>query len=399
MFKKRIDDETAVEVFRSRRPDGRYADPFWVTYNQLRDLRPEFSFAPGRAGDFPGWRERVRAKLRDLVAFPDGYVQPEYRCLWTKERDGFELQKWEAYPEPYALSYCYLLVPDGVSEQSPAPAVLCAPGGQGSKELLAGEQESSGQPTANRFPARNRQAYHYAKAGYVALAVAGGSSGEANGDEPPPPESKDALWNRVWMGFAGERNAILYKYQMLQWLKTCRPVDRKRLAVSAHSMSTPHVMMAALLDPEVGAVVYNDFICNWHKRQVATVLPSLGLGHLLPGMIRYFDYVDLIAAMAPRPFLVTEGGRTEDLELIKSAYRLANAESSFQFHYYSKYDSPEKRHYDDTPLGEGMTGTQFLEYANVDAANHYFKRELAIPWLNKVFNYAGSCSGTSARNG
>ena len=389
MFKKRVNSDRAPDVFHSPRPDGRCADPFWVLQNQLRDLEPELGFDPRKITDMAGWRDQVRGKLRDLLAFPTGYTQPAYRCLWSQRRPGYELQKWEAYPEPYALSTCYLLVPDGVSEQSPAPAVLCAPGGAGSKELLAGEPERNGQPTPNRFPERNRQAFHYVQAGYVALAVGGGDSREASSEEPPPPESGDGLWNQVWAGCAGERNAVLYKYQMLQWLKTLPFVDPARLAVSAHSMSTTHVMMAALLDPAVGAVVYNDYVCNWRKRQVATGLPSLGLIHLLPGMARYFDYVDLIAAMAPRPFLVTEGGRTEDLQLVKKAYRLAGSEASFQFHYYPKYDSPEKRQYDNVPLPESMTTYQFLEYANVDAPNHYFKHELAIPWLNRVFNHNG----------
>jgi hypothetical protein len=389
MFKKRVDSTDAPDVCHSTRVDGRYASPFWATYHQLRNLEPELGFDPQKTADLAGWRDQVRGKLRDLLCFPAGYTQPAYRCLWKQRRPGYELQKWEAYPEPYALSYCYLLIPDGVSEQSPAPAVLCAPGGNGSKELLAGEPELNGRPTTNRFPEQNRQAYHYVKAGYIALAVGGGNSGETSSEELPAPESRDELWNQTWLGCVGERNPVVYKYQMLQWLKTLPFVDPERLAVSAHSMSTTHVMMAAVLDPAVGAVVYNDYVCNWRKRQVATVLPSLGLAHLLPGMARYFDYADLIAAMAPRPFLVTEGGRTEDLRLIKEAYRLAGAESSFQLHYYPKYDSPEKRQYDGVPLPESMTIPQFLEYANIDAANHHFKPDLAIPWLNRVFDHGG----------
>lgn len=385
MFKRRIANDDPVEIAVSKRSDKRYNNLFWVSYNQMKDLKPKLRFVPDSIGNFEDWQNQVRSRLRELIAFPEDYIQPDYKCLWCKKRNGYELQKWEAYPEPYALSYFYLLVPDNISEK--VPAVLCAPGGNGSKELLAGEPELDGNPTINRYPARNRQAYHYVKAGYVAVAVSGGSSGENNDDELPSPESKDAFWNDLWMGRAGERNAVLYKYQILQWLKKCSFVDSSRIAVSAHSMSTTHVMMAALLDPEISAVVYNDYICNWHKRQIATTLPSLNTMHLLAGMIRYFDYVDLIAAMAPRPFLVTEGGRTEELELIKKAYQQTNAEDNFEFHYHSKYSSEGKRKYDNIPLCESMNTAEFLEYANVDASNHYFKRELAIPWLNKIFKY------------
>ena len=71
MFKRRVDDDEAVQVFKSERPDGRYADPFWVTYNQLRDLQPALRLDPERTGSLADWQQTVRAKLRDLLAFPE----------------------------------------------------------------------------------------------------------------------------------------------------------------------------------------------------------------------------------------------------------------------------------------------------------------------------------------
>ena len=65
---------------------------------------------------------------------------------------------------------------------------------------------------------------------------------------------------------------------------------------------------------------------------------------------------------------------------------MADAEDNFQYHYYPKYDSPKKRKYDYIPYHEGMNSMGTCEYANVDIPNHYFKEELAIPWLNTLFS-------------
>ncbi len=88
--------------------------------------------------------------------------------------------------------------------------------------------------------------------------------------------------------------------------------------------------------------------------------------------------------MAPRPFLVSEGGRTKVLDQIRQAYRLLEATDQFEVVYFPKYATPDKRPLDGKDLPEGLTMQEYYPYANCDAPMHHFKGKVAVPWLTKV---------------
>jgi hypothetical protein len=128
----------------------------------------------------------------------------------------------------------------------------------------------------------------------------------------------------------------------------------------------------------------NDFCAHWLKRQLVLTDWRPHLGHYIPGMQRWFDYTDLMAALAPRPFLITEGGRTNDIERIRTAWDMAGMPTNFQVQYYPEYANPEDRPHDDDPLYEGMSMEEYFAYANVNPAQHCFKEKVAVPWLSEV---------------
>ena len=106
--------------------------------------------------------------------------------------------------------------------------------------------------------------------------------------------------------------------------------------------------------------------------------------HVVPGMYNWFDAPDIQAALAPRPLLFTEGGRTVHIDAVRAAYAMQGAPDNVTVHYYEKYASAESRHYDDRPIPEGLTREEYFLYANVDAANHRFHPEHIVPWLTEV---------------
>ncbi len=105
----------------------------------------------------------------------------------------------------------------------------------------------------------------------------------------------------------------------------------------------------------------------------------------IPGFLAWFDYGDLMASLAPRPFLITEGGRTEDIDCVRQAYKLVGASEQMAVTYYPKYATPDRRPYDDKPLPNGgLSMEEYFRYANVDAPMHCFKENVAVPWLTKI---------------
>ena len=378
-----MDDERVA--FHSDRPDGRFVHCEGFLHAYLSALEPALAFDPAASADgLAVWREQVAGKLRELLHFPrDIPPQPPPRMLWAEPRDGYELQKWEAYPEPFSVVPFLVLIPDGVTPTAPGAAVMCVPGSNGTKEVLADEPQSAPWPVSPKHPERNRMAWHYAKAGLIAVAV----------DHPDRGERTNYMFkadrypfsvHAIWTGRSFEGISVFEKRVILDWLKQQSWVDATRIAVCGHSLGAKPALHLAVIDPSIAALVWNDFTSHWLRRELMIPTFRPHLGHYIPGMQEWFDYLDLMSAVAPRPMLITEGGRTRDLERVRQAWASCGAEDNFSVSYYPKYATPDKRQHDDQDLFQGMTMDEYFEYANVDVPQHCFKENVAVPWLTRV---------------
>ena len=106
--------------------------------------------------------------------------------------------------------------------------------------------------------------------------------------------------------------------------------------------------------------------------------------HLIPGFWLQFDFPDIVAALAPRPVICTEGGLDRDFKMISKAYKLAGAPQNFRYHHQPKFARAKRWQGDKLP--HGLDRDRFFNLANVDPRNHYFKHELIIPWLRELLS-------------
>jgi len=374
-----------VQTYASGREDGRFLQTAAFVHKYMQAIQPQLAFRLDMTREaFPAWQQAVREKLLELMCFPEAPGQPEPKRIWAQAREGYRLERWEAYPEPFSVVPFLLLVPDGVSSNSPAPAVLCFPGSTGSKETLAGEPELPGSPAPDKVKwSDNRMAYHFVRRGLVAAAF----------DSPATNELASPMLNRealslcaIWMGRCYEAISVFQKACVLRWLVAQPYVDAKRLATSGHSLGAKPADILGVLYPDlVKAVVHNDFVCHWQERAVAMNLYHPGGHQVVPGMVPWFDYTDLEAALAPRPLLFTEGGRPNQIAKIRRAYGLLDAAEMVKVYHYEKYEDPASRTLDDAELPVGIDNEQYFAYAYVDAARHRFRPHHAVPWLARVF--------------
>jgi len=384
-------------TFVSGRADGRFVETSGFVHAQLQALQPKLEYRPGRSrAVFTAWQGKVREKLRELMCFPEVVPQPAPKRISSQPRQGYRLERWEAYPEPFSVVPFLMLVPDGVSAQSPAPAVMCFPGSYGSKESLAAEPEigNTTTPTDAKW-LDNRMAWHYAQRGHIALAFDSPATNELADDlDGPRPFSRPEITRKreifslypIWMGRSLEGISVFQKAGVLQWLAQQPYVDAKRIATSGHSLGSKPADILAVLHPElVAAVVHNDYVCNWHERCVALNLYAPGSHQVLPGVFEWFDYTDLQAALAPKPMLITEGGRANQIAKIRAAYELWGAADAMQVFFYDKFADPKTRKLDHAALPIGITMEEYFEYAYVDVPMHQFHPQHAVPWLAKVF--------------
>ena len=103
---------------------------------------------------------------------------------------------------------------------------------------------------------------------------------------------------------------------------------------------------------------------------------------MIPDFWRKFNFPDIVASLAPRPVILTEGGLDRDLDLVRAAYKMTGRLENVEIHHYPKYADPHSRT-NIKALPEGLDRNEFYKLVNVDGANHYFKSELILPWLKK----------------
>ena len=380
---------------RSGREDGRHVSSRGVAQALLEGMRPACEFRPEmEAEDFPAWQQKLRDAMKRVMKHPTAQAAAEPKLLKVVQREGYRVEKWEAYPFGSAAVPYLVLAPDGVSEQNPAPAIFCMPGSGQPKEMLAGEttQDLSGPPVAQ--PGDNAMALHFVKNGWVAVAIDNAGTGETgdrqargryyNDDENLARILLELDWS--WLGYTSYVDQCV-----LDWVKERPYVQRERIVLSGFSLGTEPMMALGVLNPDIYAFVYNDFLCRTLERLQVMTHPNgrggrpapNGVRHLIPGYLSEFDFPDVVAALAPRPLICTEGGLDRDFRLIRQAYSLAGAPENFACYHQPKFaDSPHRWQGDTLP--KGLTRDAFFNLVNVDPRNHYFKKDLVIPWLKSL---------------
>ena len=379
-------DPAKYAVIASDRPDGRFAGTYAVAHAMLKRCEPECTFNPRfTRRQFVRWQRRVQAAMRDIMRHPELKPERQPLCVGSEQRDGYRLEKWEFYPLPECVASFCVLIPDGAAE--PRPAVLCIPGSGMTKEHLTGDRPSANPHTA--------MALNIVRRGYVAVAVDNAASGEAADLEEltavgydydtPARMLLEMGWS--WLGYT----SFLDRH-VLEWMKHQPAIRPDRIVVSGFSLGTEPMMVLGVMDKSIYGFVYNDFLCNTLERAIVMTRPDEhgrrpfpnSIRHLIPRFWDYFNFPDIVASLAPRPVILTEGGMDRDFDIVRSAYRISGHPGNAELHHYPKYASPENRHPMER-LPEGIDRTTYFELVNCDTRSHYFKDELVLPWLDRIF--------------
>lgn len=389
--------------YRSSRADGRHVSTMASFLELLRNSDTELRLPDELSQEsFNVWREKLKAKVRELLKLDffeklaEG--QPAPRLISTVKRDTYRVEKWEFYPDSYSAVPFLALIPDGASEEKPVPAVMCFPGSTFSKEFISGEplldKATCGM---DKFPDRNRMALYIVKNGMAAFAF----------DNPETAECAleiERLGNyggtsRVHLCHGLMQSGLSYfglstaqKLCALDFIKTLPYVDKKRMAVSAHSLGCDDAMHVSLLREEIRAVVFNDLVADAKHRYYATteydetkMINDVGAWHVVPGQYMNYDRTDLLAALAPKWLAMNEGGAQYYLDKVLRGYAVCGAAERVQITHYPKYTNPADRSKDYEPPRAGLSGDGYFKYTNTDAPDHSYRESPSIALLKKAF--------------
>lgn len=383
------------KTLQTDRADGRFVSTRGVVQYLMESTEPRLSFHEDfQSKQFTHWQQEVRDEMRKLMKHPCLTNLPAPQKIGSVQRDGYRSEKWELYPLPGCVTTFLVLIPDTLPAGLTAPAVLCIPGSGGSKESLAGEPDMVDKFRQRAFPDKNAMALHYVKQGLVAVAVDNPCTGEASDLESIAPmyyDYENSSRFLLEMGWSYLGYTSYLDMQILNWMKTQSYIRKDRIVVSGFSLGTEPLMVLGILDSSIYAFVYNDFLCRTRERALVMSVPNKdgyrsfpnSIRHLIPGFLCNFDFPDLLAALAPRPLICTEGGLDRDFLLVSRAYEIAGRKDRFVYHHYSKYADPNQRQ-DLKELPKGLAGETFFRLVNVEPGQHYFKKELVIPWLKKA---------------
>ena len=380
-------------VIQSERRDGRFLSTYGVVHSMLSRVKPDCAFQSGMfLEDFRKWQHEVRKSMQQIMNFPDIKDIPEPNRICSEQRDGYKLEKWEFYPLPDCVSTFLVLIPDSCKQS--VPAVLCIPGSGGSKEGLAGEPGITPRLNDDYHNPKVTMARNFVQAGYVAVVVDNPAAGEAS-DLERYARGRNYNYDLVSrllleLGWSYLGYTSYLDMYVLQWMKIQSFIRQDRIVVSGFSLGTEPLMVLGVLDTSIYAFVYNDFLCQTQERALVMTVPDKdgtrpfpnSIRHLVPDFWRKFNFPDIVASLAPRPVILTEGGLDRDLNLVRAAYKITGHPENVEIHHYPKYVEQHNR-MDVKVLPEGLDRDEYYKLVNVDGPNHYFKSELVIPWLKK----------------
>lgn len=276
--------------------------------------------------------------MEKLMKFSPSGERSTPKCTATIDREGYCVEKWEAYPLPYAAVPLLLLIPDDVTPQRSAPAVFCFPGAGQTKEKLAGEPPAGAEEKAPvPDPGPEAMAYHCVREGWVAVVVDNGGSGEQGRRRTRGGAHTRTLPVFCW-NWTGAGWAIRPTWIRAPWIGCALPsIKNDRIVMCGFSLGAEPMIALGVLNPDVCAFVYNDFLCRTLERSCVMTMPDkCGYGppansirHLVPGFWNRFDFPDIVALLAPCPLLCTEGGLDRDFRLVA---RLRAGGKSAEFH-------------------------------------------------------------------
>ena len=275
-----------------------------------------------------------RDKLLECLGGPwpeGGDLKPEKTK--TEQKDGYRLE-WLTYElEPGDRCPAILLVPDGASDKSPAPAVVIWHQHAGQWHLGKTEPAGlAGNPMHHTGAA-------LAKLGYVVLCPDALCFEER---QDPRKKLRGGAYERfefLRYTVAGQCMAwknILDMRRAVDYLVSRPEVKADRLGCYGHSMGSTHTWLVGPWEPRLRALVGNCCLPTYggiHRTSLLHCFPNF-----IPGIHEYGDTPDIAGLIAPRALHLnlgeTDGGSPiqearEGVKTIAKAYAQAGVPENF----------------------------------------------------------------------
>lgn len=289
--------------------------------------------------------ERVMGRLPDR-----GRAVPlEMQVLEEARIDGLRRRKVEYRTEPRDRVRAYLFLPADDNQKN--PAVLCL-----HQTVSIGKDEPSGLGGNPNL----HYALHLAQRGYVTLAPDYPSFGE-----------HEFEFAETQSGYqSGSMKAICDNMRAIDLLQSLPQVDANRIGCIGHSLGGHNTMFTAVFDQRIKVLVSNCGFTRFHKYYggklvgwtSARYMPRIATMFANDPDQVPFDFPEIVACFAPRPFLASAplhddnfevSGVLDSISAAQPIYDLLGHKDNLQANY------PDCAH--DFPLGVRSRAYDFLD--------------------------------------
>jgi dienelactone hydrolase len=277
-----------------------------------RQLHPALTFPVQNPEAWPTWRKALRAKIDELLGgLPAARSDMSAELLERREEDGYVREKLAISGRDGVEIPAYLLTPTGAAPVGKRRAVLCLHGhGNGMNDVVGdpgqGSPERRAEVSAHISAHNYDYARQYARMGFVALAVEARGFGErSEGLESLDSECVVPGLVSLFLGIPIVGQRLRDDQSAVDYLRTLPGVDAERIACVGLSEGGKRTLYLSAMDDRIRAAVISGYystltgaIREWNK------LENWDICNYVPGLLRYADYPDLAALIAPRPLLI-----------------------------------------------------------------------------------------------
>lgn len=312
------------------------------------------------AAVFPGEQNDLRTNLLQLPS-DDGTIRPISKKMdWEKRRQQIlkNMQKvMGALPKSPAVEldmkcqeevitekFVRKLIDFSVDGKDRVPAYLFIPRNLPDKTAAVLCLHPTSRPHGKKIPAglEGKSDRHYAKElaerGYVTLA-------------PDYPNMGGYEYNAYENGYASTTmKGIVNHRRCVDLLQSLPQVDDKKIGVIGHSLGGHNSMFLAVFDERIQCTVSNCGFCSfprYYKGNLAGwshdgYMPRIKTVYGLDPKKMPFDFTEVVAAIAPRPFLASAPihddnfdvqGVKECISAARPVYQLLNADNKLAANY------------------------------------------------------------------
>ncbi len=284
--------------------------------------------------DDPEWADFIREKLGECLGGP--WPDPcdlAPRVEKRTQKDGYRIERVTYQVEPEERVPALLLVPDGISEMSPAPGIAVWHQHAGNWEVGKSEPAGlAGDPMHHTGVALAKEGYVVLCPDALCFEERQDPTGELDGGQYERFEFLRSVVGGTCMAWKN----ILDMRRAVDYLAGRPEVREEAMGCYGHSMGSTHTWLVAPWEPRLKCLVGNCCLPTYaaiHRTRLLHCFPNF-----VPGFFQYGDTPDIAGLAAPRAlhlnFGENDGGSPlpevkDGLKTIEKAYEMAGASARF----------------------------------------------------------------------